>query len=561
MKMKENQVNKYYIVPVSNTAYGIKFSKNTAYAAEAVEKARDNKLEVIETKSDYIIRTSSRYSKTEKMNIESGISYTDPMYAESLAEEYEQKLGLTKDQYKICGIVKKYNEYRVNYPFTEKEFVQAWAAEMDSWGTREGHWDTYLYGDEHFDYWYTSDKKLHYGYGAGNYGQFYAFYVHREVLHKESVYKFTIKDLGTYTVTTRGINNYKGTLTRTITIKRKTITEDMISKIPDQEVTGKAVKPEITVTYGDFKLSPGTDYSVSYKNNIEEGTATVIVKGKGNYEGTVTRTFKIGPRTIKESMVAKIPDQEYTGWWIQPDIVVTYDGVKLSEGKDYTVYYYNNRDKGTAVAYIEGQGLFSGWATVTFEIVDKQPDGSKVFLDVQDPSAWYYDAVYWAAENGITSGYGEGTFQPMANLSRAQVVTFLYNLAGKPSVSDKAATDFTDVPENAWYYKAVRWAVANGITSGYGQGTFKPNVICNRAMIVTFLMNYAEKNQMYREPVTMSSFKDVPANAWYKKSVDWAVENNITSGYGENSFQPLVPCNRAMMVVFLKKLSELPKVS
>ena len=182
------------------------------------------------------------------------------------------------------------------------------------------------------------------------------------------------------------------------------------------------------------------------------------------------------------------------------------------------------------------------------------------FKDVADENLWYYDSVYWAVENGVTSGMGEGTFQPMAKLSRAQAVTFLYNLAGRPDVSGLQAKEFTDVSNTAWYYNAVKWAVANKITSGYGTGTFQPNATCNRAMIVTFLANYAKAAGTYKEPTTSASFKDVKAKDWFRKSVDWAVENGITSGYGQGTFSPNVTCNRAMMVTFLKKVAELPKV-
>jgi surface protein len=198
--------------------------------------------------------------------------------------------------------------------------------------------------------------------------------------------------------------------------------------------------------------------------------------------------------------------------------------------------------------------------TKSIRLVKNPSTNVKSFKDVADPSAWYFDSVYWAVENGVTSGMGEGTFQPMAKLSRAQAVTFLYNLAGRPDVSGLEAKEFTDVSNTAWYYNAVKWAVANKITSGYGTGTFQPNATCNRAMIVTFLANYAKAAGTYKEPTTSASFKDVKAKDWFKKSVDWAVENGITSGYGQGTFSPNVTCNRAMMVTFLKKVAELPKV-
>ena len=179
------------------------------------------------------------------------------------------------------------------------------------------------------------------------------------------------------------------------------------------------------------------------------------------------------------------------------------------------------------------------------------------FTDVAKTSLWYFEPVYWALENAVTSGMGEGTFQPTKELTRAQTVTFLYNLAGKPDVSGLTATEFSDVAKGAWYYDAVKWAVANKITSGYGTGTFQPNAKCTRAMVVTFLQNFAKAEGFYKAPTTSASFKDVKANDWFRESVDWAVENGITAGYGTGTFSPKVICNRAMMVSFLKKVSEL----
>ena len=180
----------------------------------------------------------------------------------------------------------------------------------------------------------------------------------------------------------------------------------------------------------------------------------------------------------------------------------------------------------------------------------------KSFKDVKTAS-WYGYPVYWAVAKEVTSGMGEGTFRPMAPLSRAQAVTFLYNLAGKPDVSALQTKEFADVPSTAWFNDAIKWAVANKITSGYGTGTFQPNTTCTRAMIVTFLANYAKAAGIYRKPTISSTFTDVAEDAWYKASVDWAVENGITSGYGAGTFSPNVTCNRAMMVTFLQKVDAL----
>ena len=136
---------------------------------------------------------------------------------------------------------------------------------------------------------------------------------------------------------------------------------------------------------------------------------------------------------------------------------------------------------------------------------------------------------------------------------------FLYKLAGQPDVDELPEITFSDVSKNDWYYRAVRWAVAKEITSGYGEGTFQPNVTCNRAMIVTFLMRYAKLAGTYKAPTAAADFRDVAAGAWYAEAVDWAVASEVTTGYGEGTFQPMRTCNRAMMVTFLKRAAELPK--
>ncbi len=177
------------------------------------------------------------------------------------------------------------------------------------------------------------------------------------------------------------------------------------------------------------------------------------------------------------------------------------------------------------------------------------------FPDVADSNLYYYDAVYWAAENTITVGRG-GYFKPDKACSRAEAVTFLYRLAGRPEVS--GTSPFADITDtNSWYYEPVLWAAKAGITTGYGEkngeAIFSPEVTCNRAMIVTLLMRYAEEiGNNYREPAgTNSPFPDVKAGTWYTKAVCWAAENGITTGKGDGKFYPMEKCTRAHMVTFL----------
>ena len=166
------------------------------------------------------------------------------------------------------------------------------------------------------------------------------------------------------------------------------------------------------------------------------------------------------------------------------------------------------------------------------------------FTDVL-PSAYYYDAVMWAVENGITSGTSSTTFSPDASCTRAQAVTFLWRAAGSPKPAS-AANRFTDIRSGEYYYDAVLWAVEQGITSGTSESTFSPNAVCSRGQIVTFLYRAAGS-----PAAEGKSFSDVPDNAYYASAVRWAVAQGITSGTSAATFAPNADCTRGQIVTFL----------
>ena len=166
------------------------------------------------------------------------------------------------------------------------------------------------------------------------------------------------------------------------------------------------------------------------------------------------------------------------------------------------------------------------------------------FYDVPN-NAYYFGAVKWAVENGITGGVGSNLFAPNDDCTRAQIVTFLWRTAGSPE--PKSMSTFADVPADAYYAKAVAWAVENGITTGTGNGLFSPDAACTRAQAVTFLWRAAGSP----EPRSVGTFADVPADAYYAKAVAWAVENGITTGTGSDKFSPDDTCTRAQIVTFL----------
>ena len=165
------------------------------------------------------------------------------------------------------------------------------------------------------------------------------------------------------------------------------------------------------------------------------------------------------------------------------------------------------------------------------------------FYDVPN-DAYYFEAVKWAAENGITGGVGNSLFAPNQPCTRGQIVTFLWRAAGSPVVN--YAMNMTDVAEDAYYGEAVRWALSEGITSGTGGGKFSPDATCTRGQSVTFLFRAIGKLVDSK-----AEFSDVLADSYYANAVAWAVENGITNGIDDGMFGPDNSCTRAQIVTFL----------
>lgn len=169
------------------------------------------------------------------------------------------------------------------------------------------------------------------------------------------------------------------------------------------------------------------------------------------------------------------------------------------------------------------------------------------FRDVPT-DAYYYEAVKWAQKKGITGGIGNDLFGPYQPCTRAQIVTFLWRAAGSPEPKGTAA-GMTDVAAGSYYEKAVAWAIENSITTGTADGRFSPNAPCTRAQAVTFLFR-ASKASADGAP----AFSDVAADAYYAEAVKWATDNGITNGTTSSTFSPGSGCTRAQIVTFLWRL-------
>ena len=204
---------------------------------------------------------------------------------------------------------------------------------------------------------------------------------------------------GCVTLTINGIGNYSGTKTLTYNIKSKTISELTILGISDKNYTGGSIKQSITLIDGEKVLKDGRDYTVEYSNNIDVGTATLTINGKGNYTGTKKLTFKINAKSLSKFTVSGISDKNYTGGSIKQNLTIK-DGTKiLKEGIDYTVCYKDNKNAGTATLTITGKGNYKDSLKKTFKINPKGTNISKL-------SALSKGFIAkWSKQSSETSGY------------------------------------------------------------------------------------------------------------------------------------------------------------
>lgn len=251
----------------------------------------------------------------------------------------------------------------------------------------------------------------------------------------------------------------------------------------------------------------------------------VTISGKTE-NGTVT----VSPKNAKKGTTVTItvtPDKGYT---LETLTVLDKDGkeIKLTKKND-TQYTFT-----MPASKVEIKATFmDGNAMLNY------------FVDVK-ANDYFYDAVLWAAQKGITFGTDAEHFSPNQPCTRAQVITFLWRSAGRPAPKS-ASMPFTDVPKGSYYETAVLWAVENGITKGTSDTTFSPDATCSRAQIVTFLW----RSQKSPAVGSVNPFTDVSANAYYTDAVLWAVEENITKGTTATTFSPDADCTRAQSVTLL----------
>lgn len=253
-------------------------------------------------------------------------------------------------------------------------------------------------------------------------------------------------------------------------------------------------------------------------------------------------------------LVTKYMTKYYPEWSTRYDAVLrSYDSYATpASGSEYSKTWSGNFSwnlDGTGLTDPDGYADMSAAEILAdlFGDAETQPS-QKGFNDVK-PSDYFYDAVNWAVEKGITTGTSATTFSPNASCTRAQIVTFLWRASGSPEPKT-ASNPFTDVAANAYYCKAVLWAVENGITTGTSATTFSPGAPCTRAQGVTFLWRANGR----KAASAAASFTDVASDAYYAPAVAWAAEQNVTGGVGNGLFSPDTTCTRAQIVSMLYRL-------
>ncbi len=361
----------------------------------------------------------------------------------------------------------------------------------------------------------------------------------------------------TVTVTPRTISVESITLNKTQLSLVKGATETLTATVLPTTATDKAVTWEssdtavATVENGVVTAVAAGNATITAKAGEKTATCAVTVTNPSNsgsssggggsstprYAVTVPDKTENGSLSVSSKNAKKGSDVTVTA---TPDKGYEVDDIVAKDAKGNKLTLKDNGD-GTYTFTMPASKV-----TVTAAFAEKKAEPiapEKLFADVS-AEEYYYEAVKWASENGVTGGIGENLFGAKLPCTRAQIVTFLWRAAGSPE--PKGMSGFVDVSADAYYAKAVAWAVEQGIVSGTSATTFNPDAVCTRAQSVAFLY------RAFGEKVNKAAgFSDVSANAYYADAVAWAVENGVASGIGGGLFAPDQNCARGQIVAFL----------
>ena len=358
--------------------------------------------------------------------------------------------------------------------------------------------------------------------------------------------------------------------------KSITLTRNIIHSISDCTVylgnhsytyDGRAKEPTVTVKHDIIALSQGIDYNVTYTNNTNAGTATVKIEGIGNYKDVQSVTFTINKAAPNLVFAASAVTKKTTDAAFTNILTKTTDGTVTFKSSNTKVATVNSTSglvtiKGDGTATItataaEGKNYKTGSAAYTLKIEAPAPTPTTLpangFSDVQNPKHAYYNAIYWAADAGITKGYPDGTFGIDRSCTRGEMMMFLWRYAGKPSPKTVSKSPFKDVPMNHTFYKAILWGSQKGITKGYPDGTFGINRNVSRGECMMFLWRLRGKPAP--DAVSKSPFSDVPKTHVFYNAILWGAQMKITTGYTsgrkKGTFGINENCTRGQIVTFL----------
>lgn len=338
-------------------------------------------------------------------------------------------------------------------------------------------------------------------------------------------------------------NTTPNTVTLTATVQPSNTTDTVVWSSSDENVA--------TVNNGVVTAVSNGTATITAKAGDQTATCTVTVKtyssGGGSSSDDSDPTYSISaPDKVTGGSIKVTPNRASAGTRVtitaKPSSGYELDELTVTDSKGNELKVTDRGDSKYTFQMPSGKVEIE----VSFTKIEAtpDPDPSTGFVDVP-ANAYYADAVKWAVSKGITSGTSTTTFSPNTSCTRAQMVTFLWRAAGSPAPKS-TVNPFTDVQAGSYYYDAVLWAVEQGITSGTSATTFAPDATVTRAQTVTFLYRAAGS-----PAVTGGSFADVAADAYYAAAVAWAVSENITAGTGNGLFTPDTACSRAQIVTFL----------
>ena len=298
-------------------------------------------------------------------------------------------------------------------------------------------------------------------------------------------------------------------------------------------------------TDGTNTYAGGTNYTVTKDATLTAVWRYIGSSSSGTTSSGTTSSYPVSVPRVDNGSISVTPGSASKG----TTVTLT---VKPDEGYALDKLTVTDKDGNRLSLSDKGDGKYT--FTMPDGKVSVDASFSKIaasvsFRDVNQ-SDYYYDAVQWAVEKGITEGTSATTFSPGASCTRAQMVTFLYRAAGSPAPKS-TVNPFTDVSANDYYYNAVLWAVENGITTGVSADRFAPGATVSRAQTVTFL--YRANGS---PAANGASFSDVAADEYYANAVAWAVRSGITTGTGNGKFSPSADCTRGQIVTFLYRSSK-----